>query len=1074
MRFLSVEVSDFGCIEHARVEFGPGLNVLYGPNDLGKSTLAHGLRAALLLLPRSTAADDFKPWHSDAVPRVVLEFEADDGRTYRLDKSFGGGTRGQATLHWSNDGRDFSLEAQGRSVDGRVRELLGWGLPSAGGRSGARGIPDSFLSTALLGRQAQPGTVFDVSLEGDADDSARERLGAALQALAQDSRFKEILDHAQTHVDLAFRADGTPRRHKDSPFRKVGDRIKQLDEQLRELEARVHDTDDVRTRLADLDAARDEATTEVEDAKTRFETLRLALARAKARAEAQARVQRAQAVLTAMRDKIEALAKRRDELHAVEASRPEADTARVQAEAALRTAQADVQRTSTELEQTTEGGDAAQRLKRQSLLTRQAEATTARQLAHEQVRELEAAQRLHEAVEGLDDKLADQTRQLDRASADHEGALQERRTHEARRRALEGAIALRRLEDARARRAGCEAARDEADAAQAAANEADAEAAAIEAELAGRALPGAEVVAALQTLARARQLAAARLGGGLSVTASFDAAQTVETFADDDAPQAHTTTSVAAAAERRIKVRIAGVGEIEILAGTEAARDELRQLQARWAQEATPVLQAAGIDELAALESMVAAASARRHSATALRTRATELRERASATRTRAADLDKWTRAAAERERGLAGYDRDELVRIAADQDEDALRHERLQAETSIAQLQSRVDAAAKTIAQLQASRDALTRERDGKRQELTELGRRLGTDPVQALAKASDELAAAEGKLEQISEALAELDEAQSGAVDAARRALDRATAAAELASERFETADTRRQAIDRRIGELRGAIEVSARDVETLDVAGADAELAAAQDALAALPAPAGEVDDEAVATAEAALTRARARLHQLEAELRKTEGALESVGGQVVRERAAETRAALEGARRAEHDIELDYEGWKLLVETMRETENEEGNHLGQALVDPIARQIHELTAGRYGALQLGPDLQAHGVAADGQTHGIEAFSVGLQEQFATLLRLTIAKQLGSALVLDDHLTQTDPARIEWFGQVLRAAGAEHQIVVLTCRPADYLATAELPNGTAIKDAPQVPLRAIDLSQVIERAS
>lgn len=1076
MRFVSVEVSDFGCIDHARIELGPGLNVLYGPNDLGKSTLAHGLRAALLLLPRSTAAKEFKPWHSDAVPRVVLDFVADDGRTYRLDKSFGGGTRGQATLHWSNDGREFSLEAQGRSVDGRVRELLGWGLPSAGGRSGARGIPDSFLSTALLGRQAQPGTVFDVSLEGDADDSARERLGAALQALAQDSRFKEILDHAQAQVDLAFRADGSPRRHKDSPFRKVGDRIKQLDTQLRELEARVLDTDDVRTRLCELDAARDEASTALDDARARHGKVQEDLSRAQARAQAQARVQRAEAALQTMRDKIEALAKRRDELHAVEASRPEADNVRTQAEAALRQAQAAVQRAQTELEHTAEGGDAAQRLKRQSLLTRQAEATSARQLAHEQVRELESAQRLQDAVEEIDGKLADQYRQLERATVDHERARTQRRTHEARRRSLEGALALRRFEDAKARRTACEAARDDADRAEAEATKAETEARAIHADLAAQTLPTAEVVAQLEALANARELAAARLGGGLSVFASFDDPQQIETTADDDDVSSRPASAeLTAAAQRRLRVRIAGVGEIEILAGSEATRDQLRQLEARWSAEATPILAAANTDDLATLEAAVSAAADAHKTAQTLRARAAELHARAEAIRTRAEELDKWTAAVAERERGLAGYDRDELARIAGDDDEDALRNQRIEAETAIAGLQSRIDAAAKTIAQLEASRDALTRERDGKAGELVELGRRIGADPVQALAKASDELAAAEGKLEQIGEELAELDEAQSGAVEAAQRAVDRATEAAELAAERFEAADTRRQAIDRRISELRGAIELSERDIEDLDVPSAEATVATAREDLAALPAPSADVDEEAVAAAEHAQTQARARLRQVEAELRKTEGALESVGGQVVRDKAAETRAALDGARRTEHDIELDYEGWKLLVETMRETENEEGNHLGQALVDPIARQIHELTAGRYGALQLGPDLEAHGVSADGQTHEIDAFSVGLQEQFATLLRLTVAKQLGSALVLDDHLTQTDPARIAWFGQVLRAAGAEHQIVVLTCRPSDYLAEAELPNGTTpIKDAENVPLRAVDLSRVIERAA
>ena len=49
MRLLRLRVMDFAAIVNADVEFGKGLNVLYGPNDLGKSTLAESIRSVLLL-----------------------------------------------------------------------------------------------------------------------------------------------------------------------------------------------------------------------------------------------------------------------------------------------------------------------------------------------------------------------------------------------------------------------------------------------------------------------------------------------------------------------------------------------------------------------------------------------------------------------------------------------------------------------------------------------------------------------------------------------------------------------------------------------------------------------------------------------------------------------------------------------------------------------------------------------------------------------------------------------------------------------------------------------------------------
>ena len=48
MKLVSVRVEHFRCIRNAKIEFGGGLNVLHGPNDLGKSSLAHAIRAALV------------------------------------------------------------------------------------------------------------------------------------------------------------------------------------------------------------------------------------------------------------------------------------------------------------------------------------------------------------------------------------------------------------------------------------------------------------------------------------------------------------------------------------------------------------------------------------------------------------------------------------------------------------------------------------------------------------------------------------------------------------------------------------------------------------------------------------------------------------------------------------------------------------------------------------------------------------------------------------------------------------------------------------------------------------------
>ena len=70
MRLNKLYVTNFGGIESAEVEFGPGLNVLHGPNDLGKSTLVEAIRLGLLLPHGSTHGERFVAWGGGPEPEV--------------------------------------------------------------------------------------------------------------------------------------------------------------------------------------------------------------------------------------------------------------------------------------------------------------------------------------------------------------------------------------------------------------------------------------------------------------------------------------------------------------------------------------------------------------------------------------------------------------------------------------------------------------------------------------------------------------------------------------------------------------------------------------------------------------------------------------------------------------------------------------------------------------------------------------------------------------------------------------------------------------------------------------------
>jgi len=75
LRLHRLRVVDFAAIRDADIEFGPGLNVLYGPNDLGKSTLADAIRLALLLPHTSTHIEDYVPWTGGHDPVVEMTFD---------------------------------------------------------------------------------------------------------------------------------------------------------------------------------------------------------------------------------------------------------------------------------------------------------------------------------------------------------------------------------------------------------------------------------------------------------------------------------------------------------------------------------------------------------------------------------------------------------------------------------------------------------------------------------------------------------------------------------------------------------------------------------------------------------------------------------------------------------------------------------------------------------------------------------------------------------------------------------------------------------------------------------------
>jgi uncharacterized protein YhaN len=130
MRVERLIVSGFGKLAGRELELGPGLTVVHGPNESGKSTTHAALRASLFGLAaggrrtrdETAAIDRYRPW-GDARYGAVLELADTAGRRMRLEWDF---DRSRFAVRDAATGADLTAE-HGAGTDPRVlaRTLYG-------------------------------------------------------------------------------------------------------------------------------------------------------------------------------------------------------------------------------------------------------------------------------------------------------------------------------------------------------------------------------------------------------------------------------------------------------------------------------------------------------------------------------------------------------------------------------------------------------------------------------------------------------------------------------------------------------------------------------------------------------------------------------------------------------------------------------------------------------------------------------------------------------------------------------------------------------------------------------------
>jgi energy-coupling factor transporter ATP-binding protein EcfA2 len=226
--------------------FTDSLNLLCGPNELGKSTILAAIRG-LLFERHNSKAEPIKhmqPWRGNAAPRLAMEFEI-DGARWRIEKRF---LHQPVACLTAPDGSRFD----GNAAEEELQRLLGFG---AAGKQGAK--PGQMgMWGALWVTQRESVQQADLS-----SDLARATLTSCLDAevgvLTGSEKGLAVIRAVREQLSRLVDGNGRPRGR----YKEVAVALNDADTRLVELSERVkrlsEDTESFRQKNAVLTKVND-------------------------------------------------------------------------------------------------------------------------------------------------------------------------------------------------------------------------------------------------------------------------------------------------------------------------------------------------------------------------------------------------------------------------------------------------------------------------------------------------------------------------------------------------------------------------------------------------------------------------------------------------------------------------------------------------------------------------------------------------------------------------------------------------------------------------------------------------
>ena len=221
MKFHEFRVEGFGKLVGRRFDFDPHVNVVYGPNEAGKSTLSSALVATLFGVGRKESRETWRPW-SDARYAAALRYSLDDGRIFEVQRDFNDPKNARV---FDENGNDVSAETV---VDKSVNPgQVHLGFPV-----------EVFLNAACMAQGA-----------AYIDGARAERISTALAHALDGGPREDAALGAIRRLDEALASHvGTKRATVNAPLRHLNEQMETAQKRADQVRAKLRTLDDLRAR----------------------------------------------------------------------------------------------------------------------------------------------------------------------------------------------------------------------------------------------------------------------------------------------------------------------------------------------------------------------------------------------------------------------------------------------------------------------------------------------------------------------------------------------------------------------------------------------------------------------------------------------------------------------------------------------------------------------------------------------------------------------------------------------------------------------------------------------------------